>query len=177
MKNIDVPRLNFTEDGKLIVIATAHSSKHDFDFFEGKWSVHNKKRVSRLTGCEDWVEFESTQEMRQILHGKGNIDNFIATFDAQPFEGMSLRLFNSETRLWSIYWTDTIRESLDKPVIGFFEDGVGHFYSQEQHNEKDVIAVFRWDVRDPELPVWSQALSADNGETWEWNWFMYFRKS
>jgi hypothetical protein len=24
-------------------------------------------------------------------------------------------------------------------------------------------------VRNPQLPIWSQAFSADNGKTWEWN--------
>jgi hypothetical protein len=30
--------------------------------------------------------------------------------------------------------------------------------------------VFRWDFRDREHLVWSQAFSPDRGETWEWNW-------
>jgi len=29
--------------------------------------------------------------------------------------------------------------------------------------------VFRWDVRNPSLPVWSQAFSTDEGKTWEWS--------
>jgi len=28
--------------------------------------------------------------------------------------------------------------------------------------------VFRWDARDTNNPVWSQAMSDDNGNTWEW---------
>jgi hypothetical protein len=32
--------------------------------------------------------------------------------------------------------------------------------------------IFRWDAaRDRERPIWSQALSPDNGKTWEWNWY------
>jgi hypothetical protein len=31
--------------------------------------------------------------------------------------------------------------------------------------------MFRWDKRDPEHPIWSQAFSPDNGKTWEWNWY------
>jgi hypothetical protein len=38
------------------------------------------------------------------------------------------------------------------------------------------LVVFRWNVRDREKPIWSQAFSADNGKTWEWNWYMYFQK-
>ena len=38
-------------------------------------------------------------------------------------------------------------------------------------NGKKVIVVFRWDVRDKEHPIWSQAFSPDEGKTWEWNWY------
>ena len=36
---------------------------------------------------------------------------------------------------------------------------------------KPIIMMFRWDARDKERPVWSQAFSPDNGKTWEWNWY------
>jgi hypothetical protein len=35
---------------------------------------------------------------------------------------------------------------------------------------------FRWDARNPENPIWSQAFSPDNGQTWEWNWQMTFHR-
>jgi hypothetical protein len=34
---------------------------------------------------------------------------------------------------------------------------------------------FQYDRKDPKNPVWGQAFSKD-GKTWEWNWFMYFKK-
>jgi len=40
-----------------------------------------------------------------------------------------------------------------------------------------VIQVFRWDARDENNPVWSQAMSDDKGKNWEWNWFMYMSKT
>ena len=175
-ENIEIPKLEFDLTGDLIVHPSISSSKNDFDFFEGKSSVHNKKLKSRLTHCTEWLEFESTQEMYKILHGLGNIDNFLATFDQQPFEGMTLRLFDPNTKLWSIYWADSNRGKLDPPVIGSFENKVGHFFTKDTFNEKKIIVVFRWDARDPHHPVWSQAFSDDFGITWEWNWYMYMTK-
>jgi hypothetical protein len=165
-----------TASGELVVNPSPTSSKHDFDFYEGRWLIRNRKLVSRLTHCDEWEEFEAYQEMNIMLHGGGNIDNFLTEINGQSFEGMTLRLFNPLTRLWSIYWTDTSRMTLDKPVQGSFHNGVGHFYSRDTCNGKDVLVVFKWDARNPDEPIWSQAFSADNGKTWEWNWFMYMSK-
>ncbi len=175
-ENLKIPKINFDANGGLIITASSTSSSHDFDFFEGKWKLHNRKLISRLDHCNEWTEFESTQEMYRVLNGTGNIDNFLATFDGQPFEGMTVRLFNPKTKLWSIYWADSNEGKLDLPVLGSFENNVGHFISKDTFNGKNILVVFRWDARDKDNPVWSQAFSDDNGITWEWNWFMYMSK-
>lgn len=173
---IEIPKINMDENGDLIVVASPTSSKHDFDFFEGEWNLHNKKLKTRLNGCTEWVAFPSTQKMYKILNGNGNIDNFLASFDGEPFEGMSLRLFNPNTKIWSIYWADTNKGELDPPVKGSFEKDIAHFFTKDIFEGKPILVVFRWDVRDKENPVWSQAFSDDNGLTWEWNWFMFMSK-
>jgi hypothetical protein len=175
-KNSDIPRVNFDEKGDLLLISSSTSSKHDFDFFEGKWNLLNKKLKTRLNDCTEWIEFHSTQEMHKILNGIGNIDNFLATFDGEKFEGMSLRLFNPKTKLWSIYWADSNEGRLDPPVVGSFENDIAYFFTKDVFDGKPIIVVFRWDVTDKDNPIWSQAFSADNGENWEWNWYMYMSK-
>ena len=89
---------------------------------------------------------------------------------------MTLRLFNPRTKLWSIYWADSHVGILDKPVTGSFENGIGRFYSKDVFNGKDILVIFVWDATNPDEPVWSQAFSDDNGQTWEWNWYMYMSK-
>ena len=175
-KTMDIPPIHIDAAGELIITATSSSSKHDFDFFEGRWKLHNKKLKSKLNNCTEWIEFESTQEMYKILNGIGNIDNFLATYDGQPFEGMTVRLFDPKTNLWSIYWADSNNGKLDPPVLGSFENNIGHFFTKDIFDEKNILVVFRWDATDRDNPVWSQAFSADNGKTWEWNWFMFMSK-
>jgi hypothetical protein len=179
MSNIETfnpPFLKIDAKGRLKITASPTSSKHDFDFFQGKWQLHNKKLKTRLNQCTEWVEFESTQEMYKILNGIGNIDNFLAEFDGQSFEGMSLRLFNPKTKLWNIYWADSNTGVLDPPVVGSFEEDIGYFYTKINFNGKKALMLFRWDVHDKNKPIWSQAYSDDNGKTWEWNWYMYMTK-
>ncbi len=172
-QTIPIPTVEFEPNGTLVVRASATSSERDFDFFEGEWNLHNRKLKTRLNGCTEWLEFHSTQKMYRILHGKGNIDNFLAKVDGQDYEGMSLRLFNPSTRLWSIYWADTTRGTLDPPVQGSFDGDFAHFFTKDTFEGRPILVVFRWDVRDPQNPVWSQAFSEDNGLTWEWNWYVY----
>jgi hypothetical protein len=114
--------------------------------------------------------------MHRVLKGIGNIDNFFATIGGVPFEGMTLRLFNPKTKLWSIYWADTNGGKLDPPVVGSFENNIGHFFAKDNFNGKPIVIFFHWDARDNYHPVWSQAFSDNNGKPWEWNWYMYISK-
>jgi len=175
-QNFKIPKLTFNANNEIILQASATSSKDDFDFFQGKFKIRNKKLKSILSNCTEWIEFESTQEMYKVLHGLGNIDNFIAVRDGKSFEGMTVRLFNPATKLWSMYWADSNTGKFDPPVIGSFENNVAYFFTKDIILQKEVLVVFRWDATDKENPVWSQAFSEDNGKTWEWNWYMYMQK-
>jgi hypothetical protein len=174
---LPVPPLVFDSKGELALSPSSTSSKNDFDFFTGNWKIHNRMLKKKPDHTTEWTEFESTQEMHIILRGIGNVDNFIAERNGKPFEGMTLRLFNPQTKLWSIYWADSNFGVLGlPPVVGSFENKVGHFFSKDKYDDKTLFTVYRWDARDANNPVWSQATSEDNGKTWEWNWFMYMRR-
>jgi hypothetical protein len=62
------------------------------------------------------------------------------------------------------------------PVVGSFEDNVGHFFTKDTFKGKNIIVMYRWDVRHKDHPAWGQAFSPDNGKTWEWNWYNVFEK-
>jgi len=170
-ETLAIPTLSFDSNGELKITASTSSSQNDFDFLVGKWKMHHRKLNRRLENCTDWTEFESTDENHKILNGIGDVDILSATFDGKPFEGFTLRLFNPKTKLWSLYWVASDVGVLDPPVVGSFENNVGHFFTKDIFNGKKIIMVFRWDVRDKDHPVWSQAFSPDNGKTWEWNWY------
>jgi len=128
-----------------------------------------------LENCKDWTEFESTDTNYTILSGTADMDIYSTTqmpgLEGKLFEGVTLRLFNQQTKLWSLYWAASNRGVLDPPVVGSFENNVGHFFAKDTFNGKPIIFVFRWDIRNKNKPVWSQAFSADNGKIWEWNWY------
>jgi len=167
--SIPVPALQFDSSRALVVRASPTSSAHDFDFLVGSWKLRNRKLASRLTHSTQWIAFESRVEMHPILNGLGNIDKYTDQSSGKPYEGVALRLFNPATRLWSIYWADSNSGTLDPPVVGSFENKIGHFFARDTYHGTPIIMLFRWDVRNPDKPVWSQAFSTDEGKTWEWN--------
>ena len=173
--SLPIPKLSFDEKGDLKITASATSSPSDFDFLVGKWKMHNRHLNKRLENCKDWTEFDSSDENTKILGGNADMDTYSTTqFPGQNgklFEGLTLRLFNLKTRLWSLYWIASNTGVIDPPVVGSFDNGVGHFFGKDTFKEKPIIVMFRWDARNKDRPVWSQAFSSDQGKTWEWNFF------
>ncbi len=167
--SLAIPQVQFDSAGALTIQASATSSEHDFDFLVGDWKLRNRKLKSRLTHSDEWTTFESRVEMHQILGGVGNIDKYTELVSDKPYEGVALRLFNTRTKLWSIYWADSNTGALDPPVVGSFANKVGHFFARDTYKGQNIIVVFRWDARNPQRPIWSQAFSTDEGKTWEWN--------
>lgn len=168
---IPIPDLQFDSNGGLKIEASANSSCDDFNVLAGKWKMYHKKLKSRLSNNQEWIDLESVDvNYGSILNGIGNTDLYKATFDGKPFEGFTMRLFNPATRLWSLYWVASNSGKLDPPVVGSFDNDIGHFFCIDTFNGNDIIVLFRWDMRDREHPVWSQAFSPDKGKTWEWNW-------
>jgi hypothetical protein len=151
---------SFNAADDLAIVASKNSSPNDFDFLAGNWRIQNRKLKTRLSNCQEW----------------SNIDDFRAEFDGMPFEGMSLRLFDPKTKLWKIYWADSNAVVLETPVVGSFDGKIGKFYSREVFEEKGIILQFQWDKTNADVPTWSQAFSADNTRTWEWNWSMTFHR-
>lgn len=173
--SLPIPKLTFDAKGELLIKASASSSPNDFDFLVGKWKMYNRRLNKRLENCKDWTEFVSYDENQKVLSGTADMDTYRSTelpgMEGKLFEGLTLRLFNPQTKLWSLYWVASNVGVLDPPVVGSFENNVGHFFTRDIFNGKQVIVMFRWDARDKNRPVWSQAFSPDNGKTWEWNWY------
>jgi len=172
---LPIPKVEFDAKGDLKIAASATSSQRDFDFLVGKWKMYNRRLNKRLEGNNEWTEFDSYDENSKILSDTADMDRYSTTampgMEGKRFEGLTLRLFNPKTRLWSLYWVASNVGVLDPPVIGSFENGVGHFFAKDTFKGKPIIMMFRWDARNKDRPIWSQAFSPDNGRTWEWNWY------
>ena len=105
----------------------------DFDFLIGEWTISNEVLKRRLVGSSEW-EFPGDLEGREGDADPdggfgGNLDQMFVP--ARGFTGMTLRLYDPQTELWSIYWSDTKSHRLFPPTIGRFEDGRGEFFGDD----------------------------------------------
>ena len=149
--------------------------RHDFDFLEGTYKVHNRRLRERLKGSTEWIEFEATNVSRGILGGLGNEDEYRTDF-WPGYVGMAFRFFDPTTKRWAIYWADSKRGILEPPVYGSFSNGRGEFEGDDTCDGKPIRVRFLWTKLDTPTPRWEQAFSADGGKAWETNWVMDFRR-
>ena len=147
-----------------------------FDFLFGRWRVHNRRLRQRLAGSKDWEEFGASLEVKPVLGGLGNVDQYRTMIDDSYFEGLSLRLFSLVDETWRIYWADTSAGQLLAPLMGEFEGAVGTFFGRETHGGSQIQVRFLWESLDTNSARWEQAYSADGGESWEINWKMDLRR-
>jgi hypothetical protein len=155
-----------------ILEASDTSSVRDFDFWMGRWHIHNRVLRERLAGCDVWDEFEATSVAHPILDGLGNEDEFRTDHEG-GFVAMSFRFYDPATRLWSIYWADSRRCGvLDPPVFGSFSGDGGLFEGADTFAGRPILFRFVWSGISTPTPLWEQSFSDDGGETWELNWVM-----
>ncbi len=65
---------------------------------------------------------------------------------------------------------------LGPPIRRRFENGLGHFYSNDTEGGKPIRARVTWTRPSPITARWEQAYSVDGGKTWEANWTTDFTK-
>jgi hypothetical protein len=149
---------------------------NDFDFFIGSWNVVNRRLVKPLTGSDEWDEFPATSVATRHFDGAVSFDEI--KFPARGFSGLTLRIFNPATELWSIYWSSSSRGVLDTtPLVGAFTGDRGEFYADDEHEGAPVRCRFIWSVFGADSCRWEQAFSADGEQTWETNWTMDFTRA
>jgi hypothetical protein len=144
--------------------------QHDFDFEIGTWKTHVRRLVHPLTGSTTWVEYEGTTVVRKVWNGAANVLELVADGPAGHFEGMNLRLYNPESRQWSLNFANRNGGTLGQPTVGEFKNGRGEFYDQETLNGRAILVRFVISDITPDSCRFEQAFSDDGGKTWEINW-------
>ncbi|NLR74180.1 MULTISPECIES: DUF1579 domain-containing protein [Leeia] len=151
------------------------SSSTDFDFFMGRWNIQHQRLKERLANCQEWDHFHGSSHAQHILGGMGNIDDNYLEMPGGAYRAITLRSFDPATRQWSIWWLDgRFPGTLDAPMRGSFENGVGCFLADDVFQGRDIKVRFLWYPAKDGTPRWEQAFSVDNGQTWETNWIMIF---
>lgn len=148
----------------------ARDGSHDFDFEFGNWKTHLKRLVHPLSGSTTWAEYDGTTAVRKIWNGRANLLELEVDGPAGHIEAMSLRLYNSDARQWSLNFANSKVGSLGVPTVGEFKDGRGEFYDEESLNGRMIFVRFVISEITANSAHFEQAFSGDGGKTWEVNW-------
>jgi hypothetical protein len=152
-----------------------HSSKerdgqHDFDFAIGTWHTRLKRLVRPLTGSTTWVEYEGTTVVRKVWDGRANLAELTVDTPDGPLQVLSLRLYNPQSRQWSLNSANSRTGTLSVPTVGEFKNGRGEFYDQEVFDGRTILVRNVWTDITADSCRFEQSFSNDGGKTWELNW-------
>jgi hypothetical protein len=150
--------------------ARERDGQHDFDFEIGTWKTRLKRLLRPLTGSTTWVEYEGTTVVRKVWNGRANLVELVVDGPAGHFEGLSLRLYNPQSRQWSLNFANINSGAMSAPTIGGFKDGRGEFFNQDTLNGRAIFVRFVISDITPNSCRFEQAFSDDGGKTWEVNW-------
>lgn len=157
-----------------------NTSVHAFDFLVGDtWTVHHRKLNRRMAepACGEWWDFDGTCSFWTILGGFGNVDDNVIDHPDGTYHGAAVRLFDTATGQWSIWWMNDGVAVIEPPVVGGFADGVGTFEGDDTIDGRPIRVRFTWSDMSVTSATWQQAFSTDDGATWEVNWIMRFERA
>lgn len=155
---------------------TIRDGQHDFDFEIGKWETQLKVLKNPLSGSNTWVAYSGTTNVTKVLNGRANLVELSVKGSAGTIEGLSMRLYNPKTGLWSLNYAGIKDGAFSIPTIGSFKDGRGVFYNNESHQGKTILVRFIISDITENSCRFEQAYSADEGKNWEVNWIAIDKK-
>jgi hypothetical protein len=150
--------------------AASRDGQHDFDFAIGTWKTQVSRRLHPLTGSDTWVEYQGTSVVRPVWNGAANLVELVMDGPSGHFEGLSLRLYNPDSKQWSLNFSNRAAGTMAVPTIGDFENGRGEFYNQETLAGRAILVRFVISPISTDTYRYEQAFSDDGGTTWEVNW-------
>jgi hypothetical protein len=150
-------------------VGPVDGQKH-FDWEFGTWKTELRRLAKPLSGSNEWVEYAGTTVVRKVLDGRANLVELRVKGPAGQIEGMSLRLYNPQTKQWSLNFASVRNGVMTQPVYGGFKDGRGEFFGQDSLDGRAIFVRFVISKVTDESWRFEQAYSEDGGRTWETNW-------
>lgn len=143
--------------------------QHDFDWEMGAWNTYVRVRAP-LSETSSWSEFRGLSLVRACVTGRCNLVELDVVGAQRRIAGVSLRLYNPQTRQWSLNFANMAEGALTAPVYGGFENDRGVFYGQDAVEGRVVLVRFVISAITANTARFVQSYSADGGQTWVDNW-------
>jgi hypothetical protein len=143
--------------------------QRDFDWEIGTWQTHlNDCSIRSPARPVGW----STRARRSSASadGRANLVELEVKGPAGAIEALSLRLYNPESRQWSLNFSNSRGGTMTIPAIGEFKNGRGEFYNQDTLDGRSIFVKFVIHCESADVCRFEQSFSGDGGQTWEANW-------
>ena len=152
--------------------AQARSGQQDFDWELGAWTTKVRILRNPLSGeTPVWAGYQGASVVGPLLGGRANFVELSVEGPAGKIEGGSLRLYNPQSRQWSLNFANLRNGMLTAPVYGGFDGrGRGLFYGQDMLDGRAILVRFIITRVSRTEAHFEQAYSADGGVSWETNW-------
>lgn len=144
----------------------------DFDFLQGSFDVTGRRLRNALDPASGWVEVAATSSAVVLFDGAVSIDEM--WFPDELRFGLSLRLFEPESSVWTVRWVDGRGGGPQPPAVGRWQDGSCWLTGADEYRGHPVLASYRWTDVTGDAAAWEQCFSIDGGQTWQPNWIMRF---
>lgn len=139
--------------------------RHDFDFNLGTWHTHIRRVLNPLDGSGNTIELNGTVTVSRIWDG-AEIEQIEADGSRGHWEGLSLFLYNPQSRQWNQYFINSKIADLGSPLTGEFRDGRADLYSSDTFNGKSILVRAVWSQILPNSHRYEEDFSQDGGQNW-----------
>jgi hypothetical protein len=140
---------------------------HDFDFNFGTWHTHIRRQTKPLSGGSDFIELDGTVTVRKVWNGRAQLEEIETDGPSGHWQGMTLFLYNPQSRQWSQTFANSKNGVLQPSLIGSFKDGIGELYSQDSDNGRTILIRATWSNIQPDSHHFQEDYSDDGGKSWE----------
>ena len=150
---------------------TPVGTPQDFDGQHGSWHTTVRRLLKPLEGSQNWAQYEGTTIVHPMLGGRANVAELDVSGPAGRIQGLSVRLFDTAAKRWSIRFANVAAGILDDGIAGGFGGGRhGVFYGADTWKGRPILVRFVIDVIDARTVHFEQSFSENRGADWEVNW-------
>lgn len=147
----------------------ASDGQQDFAWEFGTWDTKLKLRKP-LSGSPSWREYAGTTVVKPLMGQRANIVEFDVQGGAGRIAGVSLRLYQPQSKQWALHFANLANGLMTEPMQGSFQQGRGSFFGHDTVDGRKVPVRFLIIPVSRDQWRFEQAYSPDEGKTWEDNW-------
>jgi hypothetical protein len=146
--------------------APKRDGSRDFDFNTGVWHTHIRRTLDPFSPSSDVIELNGTVTIRPVWGGRAKLEEIEADGPKGHWEGMSLFLYNPQSRQWSQTFLNSRNPVASGGLVGEFHNGRGELYAHDTFHDKAIFVRGVWSEITPNSHRYTESYSNDGGKTW-----------